>query len=143
MKQRFKQRSKNTDHIQIFAIAKLVNLNKSYQNQNTMTRTIKTMILIGFFSFINLKGYSQVSISYYSSSLSKIGLGYNFGDRFWGEFRLYSNTKIGDITPELVFCFNIVHKEKTQYLSRLRRKCQLFYRVRFAHGRTIYPNRKV
>jgi hypothetical protein len=53
-----------------------------------------------------------LSISYYSSTLSKIGLGYNFNDRFWSELRLYSNTSISDITPELVICYNIVKKER-------------------------------
>jgi hypothetical protein len=53
-----------------------------------------------------------MSISYYSSSLSKIGLGYNFTERFWSELRLYSNTTLDNITPELVLCYNIVKKDK-------------------------------
>lgn len=76
-----------------------------------MTRTIKILALFGLFSIISIKGFSQMSISYYSSSLSKIGLGYNFSDNFWSELRLYSNTSINDITPELVVCYNIVKKE--------------------------------
>lgn len=76
-----------------------------------MTRTIKILVLFGLFSIISLKGISQMSISYYSSSLSKIGLGYNFSDNFWSELRLYSNTSINDITPELVVCYNIVKKK--------------------------------
>lgn len=55
--------------------------------------------------------YSQVSVSFYSSSLSKAGIAYNFGDRFWTELRVYSNTDIDDVTPELVFCLNMVNKE--------------------------------
>ena len=77
-----------------------------------MKKTIKILILFGFFSIISVKGFSQFSISYYSSSLSKIGLGYNFNDRLWSELRLYSNTSIDDITPELVIYYNIVKKER-------------------------------
>jgi hypothetical protein len=57
-------------------------------------------------------GFSQLSVSYYNSSLSKIGLGYNFSEKVWNELRLYSNTAMGDLTPELVVCYNIVDKEK-------------------------------
>lgn len=76
-----------------------------------MIRTIKIFVLFGLFSIISIKVFSQMSILYYSSSLSKIGLGYNFSDNFWSELRLYSNTSINDITPELVVCYNIVKKE--------------------------------
>jgi hypothetical protein len=77
-----------------------------------MTRLIKILFLFIFFSLISFNGFSQLSISYYSSTLSKIGLGYNFNDRFWSELRLYSNTSISDITPEVVICYNIVKKER-------------------------------
>lgn len=76
-----------------------------------MTRTIKILVLFGLFALISVKGFSQVSISYYTSSLSKIGLGYDFNEKIWSEFRLYSNTNVDDITPELVVCYNIVNKE--------------------------------
>jgi len=62
-------------------------------------------------AIIPLSASSQLSVSYYSSSLSKIGLAYDFSPRFWSELRLYSNTDIGNITPELVFCFNVASKE--------------------------------
>jgi hypothetical protein len=77
-----------------------------------MTKKAKILILLGFLSLLNNKGFSQMSISYYSSSLSKIGLGYNFTERFWSELRLYSNTTPDKITPELVLCYNIVKKDK-------------------------------
>jgi len=77
-----------------------------------MTQTIRTLVLFGLLSILSVKGFSQLSISYYSSSLSKIGLAYNFNDKFWSEFRLYSNTTFDNITPELVMCYNIVKKEK-------------------------------
>lgn len=77
-----------------------------------MTRLIKILFLFIFLSLISYKGFSQLSISYYSSTLSKIGLGYNFTKRFWSELRLYSNTSISDTTPEVVICYNIAKKER-------------------------------
>lgn len=76
-----------------------------------MTRLIKVLMLIFMITLFSKNVFSQLSVSYYSSSLSKIGVGYNFGDKFWSELRLYSNTTIYDITPELVACYNIVKKE--------------------------------
>ena len=55
---------------------------------------------------------AQLSVSYYSSSLSKAAIAYNFNPKIWTELRIYSNTIIDDFTPELVFCYNIVNKEK-------------------------------
>lgn len=77
-----------------------------------MKKTFKMMVLVGLLSLACLKGYSQLSVSYYASSLDKIGLGYNFSNRFWSELRLYANTRVEDLTPELVVCFNLAHKEK-------------------------------
>ncbi|MCF8219453.1 MAG: hypothetical protein K9J21_10805 [Bacteroidales bacterium] len=77
-----------------------------------MKRKIKFVVILGLLSLLSLKGFSQMSVSYYSSSLSKIGLAYNFSDKIWSELRLYSNTSIDDLTPELVLCYNIVEKEK-------------------------------
>ena len=77
-----------------------------------MTSKLRIIVFLGLFSLISVKGFSQLSISYYSSSLSKIGLAYNFGDRLWSELRLYSNTTVSDLTPELVICYNIVKKER-------------------------------
>jgi len=77
-----------------------------------MKQKIRILVLLGLFSFISVKGFSQVSLSYYSSSLSKIGLGYNFNKRLWGEFRLYSDTHLDNVTTELVVCYNIVKKAR-------------------------------
>ena len=76
-----------------------------------MKRTIGIIVFCVLFSVIGFKAYSQMSVSYYSSSFSKIGLGYNFNDRLWSELRLYSYTSLLDITPEIVVCYNIVKKE--------------------------------
>jgi len=70
-----------------------------------------SLLLIILCFFLN-KSFSQLSLSYYSTSLPKIGLGYNLSDRLWSELRLWSNTAIKDLTPELVFCDNIIKKDK-------------------------------
>lgn len=77
-----------------------------------MTRTIKILVLFGLLFISSIKVFPQLSISYYSSSFSKIGLAYNFSDKIWSELRLYSNTFFYDITPELVLCFNIVKTDR-------------------------------
>jgi hypothetical protein len=94
---------------------------KTYRNQTNkekiqkrtyMTRTIKTLVLIGLISFMSNRAFSQIGVSYYSSSLSKIGLSYNFSGKVWSELRLYSNTTFDDLTPELVLCYNFISKER-------------------------------
>jgi len=77
-----------------------------------MTRYFKILFLFGFFSIISFHGFSQWSVSYYSSSLSKVGVGYDFSERFYSELRLYSNTTVDDITPEFVLGYNVVNEER-------------------------------
>ena len=77
-----------------------------------MKRRFKILVLAGFLFLLSLQAFSQLSVSFYNSStISKIGMAYNFGDRFWSELRVYSNTFLEDLTPELVVCFNVVNKE--------------------------------
>ena len=72
-------------------------------------------VLLGIISLLFcLWGNAQVSVSYYSSSLSKAGIAYDFNERVWGELRVYENTMLKDITPELVFCYNTTSKETHQ-----------------------------
>jgi len=74
-----------------------------------------TKVLLGIISLLFcLWGNAQVSVSYYSSSLSKAGIAYDLNERFWGELRVYENTMLKDITPELVFCYNTTSKETHQ-----------------------------
>jgi len=77
-----------------------------------MTRYLKILFLFGLLSIISLQSFSQWSVSYYSSSLSKVGVGYEFSERFHSELRLYSNTTVEDITPEFVLGYNVVNEDK-------------------------------
>ena len=76
-----------------------------------MKKLAKVSALASLLALLPLTSFSQLSISYYSSNLSKIGLAYDFSPRFWTELRLYSDTDILSITPELVFCFNLANRE--------------------------------
>jgi hypothetical protein len=72
-----------------------------------MKRTVLVVIVFLF----ALKGFSQMSVSYYSVG-SKLGVAYNFNPKLWAELRLYSNADISEITPQLVGCYNFVQKER-------------------------------
>ncbi|TVQ44520.1 MAG: hypothetical protein EA362_09900 [Saprospirales bacterium] len=87
-----------------FKLIKLGNVKK-------MKITTKLLILWGLLFGISSNGESQPSIAYYSSSLAKIGVGYDFSNKFRGELRVYSNTFREDITPEIVLCYNIIRRE--------------------------------
>lgn len=65
-----------------------------------------------FLTFFCHSGFSQLSVSYYNSHLSKIGLGYSFSEKISSELRLYGNTTIDDLSPELVVCYNFARGEK-------------------------------
>jgi hypothetical protein len=69
-------------------------------------------VLVVIFLF-NGVARSQVSVSYYSSSLEKIGIGYEFSDKLWGEFRLYGNMMLENFTPEIVLCYDIMNISKS------------------------------
>lgn len=69
---------------------------------------IVLLITFSSFQFMN----SQISTSFQTNAnISKIGLGYNFNEKLWGELRIYSGTSIEEITPELVLNYNFVQKE--------------------------------
>jgi hypothetical protein len=72
----------------------------------------KLFLILILLIFVSNHGNSQPSLSYYSSSHPKIGLGYEFSTRFWSEIRLYNNNEFSDITSELVLCNNVAHKER-------------------------------
>lgn len=55
--------------------------------------------------------YSQITASFYTnSSDSKFAIGYNINERFWTDLRIYSDTSVDNITPEIVINHNIVTK---------------------------------
>lgn len=76
-----------------------------------MRKTVIIVFIISSLSVYNtLNG--QLNMSYQYSSLSKIGLGYNFSQRIWSELRIFSDTYLEGFTPELVVLYNISIKER-------------------------------
>ena len=73
----------------------------------------KKLIFTLILGIIFFNSYSQISASFYQNeSNSKIAIGYEFNDKLWTDFRLYSGTNIENITPEIVLNYNFVKKEK-------------------------------
>ena len=73
----------------------------------------KKLIFTLILGIIFFNSYSQISASFYQNeSNSKIAIGYEFNDKLWTDFRLYSITNIENITPEIVLNYNFVKKEK-------------------------------
>ncbi len=77
-----------------------------------MRHLVRILFLFILLCLMSNKSFSQLSLSYYSASPSKIGLGYNLSEKLWSELRLWSNTTVKDLTPELVLCYNVVTKDK-------------------------------
>jgi hypothetical protein len=82
--------------------------------------------LVGFLGLSN-EGYGQLSLSYQYSSLNKIGLGYNFSPKLWTELRVFSNTYLEDITPELVLLYNVSQKERHEIYVGVGVVANVFY----------------
>ncbi len=104
-----------------------------------MKYTLRTFLLVLCFASFVKTSSAQLSVSYYNSSLSKIGVAYNFTDRFWSELRLYSNTVLNDITPELVINFNLVQKERHQIYLGAGGNVNVFTGVVFPAGVQFIP----
>lgn len=87
-------------------------------------------------------GFAQLSVSYYSSSLSKLGAGYNFSEKIWSELRLYSNASMENLTPELVVCYNVVHREKHNIYAGIGGVANLFNGIVVPMGVQFTPFEK-
>ena len=105
---------------------------------NPLNKTLLILILLLFCFW----GNAQVSISYYSSSISKTGVAYDFNDRLWGELRIYGNTFLHEITPELVFCYNTTTKETHQVYAGLGLNVNIFTGVVLPVGLQFSPTQK-
>ncbi|MDR6302135.1 hypothetical protein [Mesonia maritima] len=69
--------------------------------------------LIVLFSLTDVN--AQLSASFYGNDAdSKIGIGYDFNEKLWGEIRVYSGPSITNTTAEAVLNYNFIRKEKYQ-----------------------------
>jgi len=70
------------------------------------------LILFLILSVVYLRGYSQVTTSFYANeSNSKVAIGYQFNDKLWTDLRIYSGTSIDNLTPEIVLNYNYLRTE--------------------------------
>ena len=61
--------------------------------------------------------YAQFSVAYYSSSLPKAGIGYDFNEKIGTELRLYTNVFFDDFTPELIVKYNLINNDEFDFYS--------------------------
>jgi hypothetical protein len=97
-----------------------------------------TTLVITFLLFTSTVK-AQLSLSYHHSAVDKIGLGYNFSDRFWGELRMYNSDLLNNFSPEVVFCYNIVKKERHEFYTGAGVTVGTFTGFVFPVGVQFYP----
>lgn len=74
--------------------------------------TLRTIFILALFFSFNF-GNAQVSASYFgNTSNTKVGLAYDFNEKWWTELRLYSGTTFRNLTAEAVVNYNFLRKEK-------------------------------
>lgn len=77
-----------------------------------MTRKIIILSLLGFVMFC-FSANAQVSTSFFHSvNFSKIGVGYEFSNRFWADARIYGGFQPQDFTVEPTIFINFLHREE-------------------------------
>lgn len=76
-------------------------------------KKITTIVLLSAMMIcLQKNAQAQLSLSYYSSDFSKVGLAFN-AKRIWTELRVYGNFTLKNTTPELVFCVDILSTENS------------------------------
>jgi hypothetical protein len=109
-----------------------------------MKNPTKKAFILFFTLLISHISYSQFHVAFKFSSINKIGLGYSFSDRLWTEFSIYDGYYSGDFsfTPEIVFCYNLVKKEKHDIYVGLGGIINHYTGVTLPIGTQIYPFEK-
>ena len=99
----------------------------------------KSSFILAFLLLFVGYGFSQTNLSFYSSSHPKIGFGYQFSSRFWSEARIYNFYDISDLTPELVFCYNVVQKDRHNIYIGLGGTVNVYNGLEIPIGTQFYP----
>ena len=99
----------------------------------------KLVFLIVLSSLFSKYGVSQTSVSFYNSTHPKFGLAYSFSSRFWSELRLYNFYSSSDFTPEMVFCYNVVQKERHNFYIGLGGTMNVYNGLAVPLGTQFYP----
>lgn len=70
-------------------------------------------LLISFLFLGYMQSNAQLSVGLMANHThTKITLGYDFSPRIWLDLRVYSNTTLSDIIPELAIHYNIKNKDQ-------------------------------
>lgn len=76
-----------------------------------MFKLLKSFLVIALFAIAH-QGFAQWTASFYINSFdSKVAVGYQFNEKFWTDFRIYSNTDFDNFIPELTVNYNFVRKD--------------------------------
>lgn len=82
------------------------------------TKLIRNFIVFFCILTFSTKANAQISTSFYTNdSYSKFAVGYNFTEKLWGDLRIYSETSIDNITPEMVLNYNLITKNSYDFYS--------------------------
>lgn len=101
--------------------------------------TLKKTAFISMMIFLCLNGFSQLSTSFNYSSVSRIGLGYQFSGKIWTELRIISNTIDEEFSPEVILGFNIVKKERHSVYAGLGVNLNVLSGISVPVGVEIFP----
>jgi len=80
----------------------------------------KTLIIPGIIMillFVQNSSFAQFNLSYHSSSLPKVGFGYDFNEKIGTELRLHTNVFLEDFTPELLVKYNFKTNDQFDFYS--------------------------
>lgn len=87
------------------------------------------------FVLLTIKSFGQFSASYYTSKqYSKIGIGFDFSKKTWGELRMYGSRPYSNARPEVVVYYNFINTEKYNIYSGLGGSPSLQYSIMIPVG---------
>lgn len=69
-------------------------------------------VIVLFLIMVSSAAHAQLTTSFYiNESNSKFAVGYEFNERLWADFRVFSGTSINNLTPEVVLNYNFLRRE--------------------------------
>lgn len=104
-----------------------------------MKQLTKIASILITFLLVNGIAKAQLNLSYHHSAVDKIGLGYNFSDRLWTDLRMYNSDLLNNFSPELVFCYNVVKKDRHEFYAGAGVTVGTFTGFVFPVGVQFYP----
>ncbi len=106
-----------------------------------MKRLKKAVLLLGLLLLFSSQGFSQLSLRFNYSSVSRIGLGYQFSKSWWSEFRMISNILTDDVSPELIVGCNAIKKDAYNVYFGVGGEFNFFTGFTLPMGLEFYPSK--